>query len=83
MKKIGIFFVTAGLLGGCITQPVADQNESVKDLTPEKWTTTSDLQKPSDNWLQDFNELESMLKNQRTSKLKTFSKGTPPRNRRH
>ncbi len=56
MKKIGIFFVTLGLLGGCITQPIADQNESVKDLAPEKWTATSDSQKPSDNWLRDFND---------------------------
>ncbi|VGO19871.1 helix-turn-helix domain-containing protein [Pontiella sulfatireligans] len=30
------------------------------------------------NWLQDFNELESMLNNQRVGKLRTFRKGTKP-----
>jgi Zn-dependent peptidase ImmA (M78 family)/DNA-binding XRE family transcriptional regulator len=30
------------------------------------------------NWLQDFNELESMLNNQRSGKLRTFRKGTKP-----
>ncbi len=55
-KPIGFLFTILGLLAGCVSQPVANQNKSVEDLTPEKWTATSDSQNPSDNWLEDFND---------------------------
>jgi NodT family efflux transporter outer membrane factor (OMF) lipoprotein len=56
MKRMGFLFAITGLLSGCVTHPVENQTGSVRDLTPETWTTTSDAQKTSDNWLEDFND---------------------------
>ncbi|MBL4576328.1 MAG: efflux transporter outer membrane subunit [Opitutaceae bacterium] len=56
MKQTGVLLTSLSILSGCITHPVENQNEAIKDLIPQTWTTTSETQTTSNHWLEDFND---------------------------